>query len=259
MLALWKLSMSLLLKLWHFRAADSFESFTMAVDFLCQIWAKWPRVNFQKCAKNKGTSHRYLFIFKFPYRMAACRLPLECMWWRVSTGFGMWDAGSQSNACCCGQVVAAISLLCMADILLQWAVSTHRHFIHMGQQAGLPTFQIYPISHEYHKQAFFVSFHTKFFFYCTLKLSQIPWAYLVKSQSGNSSWLTWSHALWQGLFLKNMLRTHWTHSQGQVKTLRIPYFKPLSLKFYFKLHSILELLKRTKFNEWDRICLLQWI
>lgn len=53
MLALWKLSMSLLLKLWHFRTADSFESFTMAADFLCQMWAKRPRVNFQTCKKKK--------------------------------------------------------------------------------------------------------------------------------------------------------------------------------------------------------------
>lgn len=120
---------------------------------------------FRNVKKKKGTSHRYLFGFKFPYRVAAFCLPLECVCWRVSTGFGMWEAGSQSNGCCCGQVVAAISLLCMADILLQWAVSTHRHFIHMGQQAGLPTPHIHPMSHDYHKQAFSVSCHTKFLLY----------------------------------------------------------------------------------------------
>lgn len=37
MLALWKLSMSLLLKLWYFRAADSFEFFTMAANFVSNV------------------------------------------------------------------------------------------------------------------------------------------------------------------------------------------------------------------------------
>lgn len=158
--------------------------------------------------------YRYLFGFKFPFRVAAFCLPLECVWWRVSTGSGMWEAGSQSNGCCCGQVVAAISLLYMADILLQWAVSTHWHFIHMGQQAGLPTPHIYPISHEYHKQAFLFLFIQTFLLYFeaqpdSLSISgKIPvrkffMAYMEPRSVSRQHMV--SQREHEGLFIKNML------------------------------------------------------
>lgn len=46
---------------------------------------------------------------------------------------------SRAVAVSCGQMGAASCLLCIVDILAQWAVSTPRHSIHMGQQAKLQT------------------------------------------------------------------------------------------------------------------------
>lgn len=40
-------------------------------------------------------------------------------------------------AASCGQMAAALGLLCIANILAQWAVSTPRHSIHRGWQAAL--------------------------------------------------------------------------------------------------------------------------
>lgn len=122
---------------------------------------------FRNVKRKEGKSHRYLLRLKFPYGVAAVLFLLErCspqgVHWRVSTGSGLWEAGSQSGACCCRQVLAASCLLSAADILLQWAASTHAHFIHTGQQAGLQSPHVHSISHEHHKQAFFVSFHTNF-------------------------------------------------------------------------------------------------
>lgn len=142
--------MSLLLKLWHFGAVDSFEPLTMAADFLCQTRAEWPQVNFQKRKKKKrygplSLDLSFLIEWLLSTSRWRCSSP-QCVWWRLSNGCGMWEAGSQSGGRCCGQVVAAISVLCTANILLQWVVSTHRHFIHTGRQAGLPTPHIHPIS-----------------------------------------------------------------------------------------------------------------
>lgn len=191
--------------------------------------------------------------------MAAFCLPLECVWWRLSTGSGMWEAGSQSNGCCCGQVVAAISLLCMADILLQWAVSTHRHFIHMGQQAGLLTPHIYPISHEYHKQSFLFLFIQSFLLYFeaqpdSLSISgKIPVRKFFMAYMEPRS-VSRQHMVSQREHARLVYKEHaWTYYQEQSKTLRNPYFKQFLLKFDFKLHSILEPIKRTKFNESDKI------
>lgn len=46
---------------------------------------------------------------------------------------------SRVVAVSCGQMGAASCLLCIADILAQWAVSTPQHSIRMGQPAELQT------------------------------------------------------------------------------------------------------------------------
>lgn len=104
MLALWRLSMRFLLRTWHLKETDSFERFTMAVDFLCQMWAKWPRVHSQKYWEKNKLKSRYSLNLKFTCRLTCtgllpspCRsvevhcvcavggfpLALKCRWWRA--------------------------------------------------------------------------------------------------------------------------------------------------------------------------------
>lgn len=96
-----------------------------------------------------------------------------------------WSVGGRREAVAvsCGQMGAASCLLCIADILAQWAVSTPQHSIRMGQQAELQTPLL--VIPSLARQTFFVSFYTHF--HSVLKYSQFLWPYLVKSQSGNSS------------------------------------------------------------------------
>ncbi len=77
MLALWRLSMRFLLRTWHFRATDSFECFTMAMDFVCQNVGKVGSGSFSELQRKKTHSLRFKFTCRLTCMYSAASLPLQ--------------------------------------------------------------------------------------------------------------------------------------------------------------------------------------
>lgn len=65
--------MRFLLSTWHFRVTDSFECFTMAMDFLCQNVGKVDLGSFKKKKKKMACSFRLEFT-----SLALSDLPQHC-------------------------------------------------------------------------------------------------------------------------------------------------------------------------------------
>lgn len=154
MLALWGLSMRFLLRTWHLRETDSFECFTMAMDFVCQNVGKVGSGSFSELQRQKHTRSventpvdGHVCTWPLPptcRSVKACVCIVRVQWdgfhWPWSVGGGGWEAAEGSAAAVsCGQIGAPSYLLCTADILAQWAISTPQHSVHMGQKTELQT------------------------------------------------------------------------------------------------------------------------
>lgn len=133
--------------------------------------------------------------------------------WPWSVGGGWEAVESSAAAVSCGQIGGPSYLLCIADILAQWAVSTPRHFIHMGQPTVLQT----SLSHYSHLSTLFslsrqinvpfVSFYTHSFILNLLTTVQqvCVWPCLIKPESFFMAQQEWVKSTTFNIYIIN----HW--------------------------------------------------